>query len=129
MLEVKVVEDGRTYSSLGTGQEQLRRLDGTREMDWGYDVRDGLYVSHFWNGTSKLIIKLESPKILNQAPRVALLGEQYDFTAFASMADSGENVWALSAPQIPLVADHEPHRALNASSPGPRPSWAGTMFL
>jgi hypothetical protein len=72
-------------------------------MDWGYDVRDGLYVSHFWNGTSKLIVKLESPKILNQAPRVALLGEQYDFTAFASMADSGENVWALSAPQAPWL--------------------------
>jgi hypothetical protein len=72
-------------------------------MDWGYDVRDGLHVSHFWNGTSKLIIKLESPKILNPAPRVALLGEQYDFTAFASMADSGENVWALSAPQAPWL--------------------------
>ncbi len=103
VLEVKVVEDGKTYSSLGAGQEQLRRLDGVREMDWGYDVRDGLYVSHFWNGTSKLIIKLESPKILNMAPRVALLGEQYDFTAFASMADSGENIWALSGPQSPWL--------------------------
>jgi hypothetical protein len=88
---------------LGTGPEQLRRLDGAREMDWGYDLRDDLYVSHFWNGTSKLIVELESPKILNQAPRVALLGEQYDFTAFASMADSGENVWALSAPQTPWL--------------------------
>ncbi len=103
ILEVKVVEDGKTYSSLGNGQEQLRRLDGAREMDWGYDVRDGLYVSHFWNGTSKLIIKLESPKILNLAPRVGLLGEEYGFTAIASMADSGENVWALSALQSPWL--------------------------
>ncbi len=103
VLEVKVVEDGKTYSSLGAGQGQLRGLDSAREMDWGYDVREDLYVSHFWNGTSKLIIRLESPKILNQAPRVALLGEQYDFTALASMADSGENVWTLSAPQSPWL--------------------------
>jgi hypothetical protein len=88
-------------------------------MDWGYDVRDGLYVSHFWNGTSKLIIKLESPKILNLAPRVALQGEQYDFTAFASPADSGENVWALTAPQAPwlMVVGQSGSECLIAGTP------------
>jgi hypothetical protein len=104
VVEVKVVEGDRTYSSLGNGNDVLPYLNKARVMDCGYDIRGDLYVSHFWNSSSKLIVRLESPIILNEAPRVGLIGEEYNFTFKASIPDSGENSWNLNALEAPWIS-------------------------
>ncbi len=110
MIEVKVVEGNRTYSSLGTSDQALPFLDQARVMDCGYDIRDDLFVSQYWNGSAKLIVKLETPVILNEAPRIGLVDQMYNFTAMATFPDSGHNIWTLygeDAPWLTMTATSE----------------------
>ena len=52
LVDINVTENGKTYlKSDGT----LRSLNGKRIMDVGYDIRgETVYVSYFWNASSKL---------------------------------------------------------------------------
>ena len=68
--DIVLSEGDRTYrASDGT----LAELQAARVMDAGYDVRDGaLYVSHFWNSSSRLtILSLEGVELPPQPPRPA----------------------------------------------------------
>lgn len=103
VIEVQVIEGDRIYSSLGTGDDALPFLDQARVMDCGYDIRDDLFVSHYWNGSAKLIVKLETPVILNEAPRIGLTDQLYNFTAKATFPDSGQNSWTLNADGAPWL--------------------------
>lgn len=63
---VSVVEGSDTYNS---SDGSLKNLSGARIMDVGYDIRDGyLYVSHFWNSSSKLIIGIAELNVAPDAP-------------------------------------------------------------
>ena len=47
--------------TLKMSDESLRDLQGNRTMDVGFDIRGNtLYVSHFWNSSSSLILSVES---------------------------------------------------------------------
>ena len=52
LVDINITEGGKTYlKSDGT----LRNLNAKRIMDVGYDIRgETIYVSHFWNASSKL---------------------------------------------------------------------------
>ena len=68
--DIVLSEGDRTYrASDGT----LAELQAARVMDVGYDIRDGaLYVSHFWNSSSRLtLLSLEGVELPPQPPRPA----------------------------------------------------------
>jgi hypothetical protein len=52
LVDINITEDGKTYlKSAGT----LRNLNSKRIMDVGYDIRgDTVFVSYFWNASSRL---------------------------------------------------------------------------
>jgi hypothetical protein len=93
--EVQVVENGKIYSSL-PGHLPLPNLDGKRVMDQGYDIRDGhLYISHFFNDSAQVRLRLNNPYIINEPAPVGLVDVNYVYLAQSTEPNNGSSIWAL----------------------------------
>lgn len=76
LLDINITEGGKTFlKSDGT----LGSISGKRIMDVGYDVRgETVYVSYFWNETSKLsFVFSDSVPASNTPPIAAFIADSY----------------------------------------------------
>ncbi len=78
----------------------LRDLKGNRTMDVGFDIRGHtLYVSYFWNESSRLRVSVESlanPRPANLPVTSAIAWDNYSCTILSTVPDNGTTTWTLA---------------------------------
>lgn len=106
-LAVDISEKGVEDIEIASGNELLRMSDGSlknlsgaRVMDIGYDIRGStLYVSHFWNESTVLTVKvygLLNPRFTDRPKTVGVAWEDFRDRLNVTDADNGTNAWSLN---------------------------------
>ena len=94
---------------LNSSDGSLQDLNKSREMDIGFDIRgDRLYVSYFWNESSRVEIKinqLENPRIVSEGVSQGFSYVQYSSVLDCTEPDNGPSVWVLDTDASWLAID------------------------
>lgn len=98
---------------LNSSDSTLQYLNKSRRMDTGFDIRnDRLFVSYFWNESTRLEIKvdtLDSPRIVSAGEANATSYVQYVSIINCTSPDNGSSVWSLqtNAPWLTVQSSND----------------------